>query len=253
MITKTIRFKFFLERKSTSILLWVLTLISAMLAIKSSNEPVINLFKQTRIEKYLLQFPNANNFIWDISIGFILSVIFYIIVVYFPERQKQKDISPFINNKCESIIFSAYSLIQELIRLSNLPYNYKSLTQEQLNEICKVVNPKEHIFKFATTIADITQNHLGYKIYNNWARIVNEIDETTRFPYIDSGLLKRLYKLFNNFLRYTAKDLAVVEKLNNNSLVSWSPTFYEFYLETKALRDYYVLYSKSDFKNDPWK
>jgi len=253
MISKTIRLKFFLQRKSTSILLLTLTFIFIILAIKSSNEPIIAIFKNTPIEKYLLQFPNANNFIWDISIGFILSVIFYVIVVYFPERQKKKDISPFINNKCESIIFSSYSLIQEIIRLSNLPYNYKNLTKEQLDEVCEAVNPKEHSFKFANNIADIFESHFGYKIYNNWARIVNEIDETTRYPYIDSGLLKRLYKLFNNFLRYTAKDLSVIDKLNNNSLKSWSSTFYDFYLETKELRDYYILYSGNEFKNDPWK
>lgn len=253
MISKTTRLKFFLERKSTSMLLWILTLVFIILAIKSSNEPVIDLFKQTTIEKYLLQFPNANNFIWDISIGFILSVIFYIIVVYIPEKQKQKDISPFINKKCESIIFSSYSLIQEIIKLSNLPYNYKSLTQEQLNEICEIINPKEHTFKFANNITDIFQHHLGYKISNNWARIINEIDETTRLPYIDSGLLKRLYKLYNNFLRYTAKDLEIVDKLNNTSLKPWSSFFYTFYIETKDLRDYYILYSSSDFKNDPWK
>ena len=253
MISKTTRFKFFLERKSISILLWTLTFIFTILAIKSSNEPVIAKFKNTAVEKYLLQFPNANNFIWDISIGFILSVIFYVVVVYFPERQKKKDISPFINSKCESIIFSSYSLIQEIIRLSNLPYNYKILTKEQLSEACKAVNPKEHFFKFANNIADISQGHFGYKIYNSWARIVNEIDETTRYPYIDSGLLKRLYKLYNNFLRYTAKDLAVIDRLNNNSLESWSSTFYDFYLETKDLRDYYILYSGNEFKNDPWK
>lgn len=253
MISKTTRFKFFLERKSTYILLWLLTLISTILAIKSSGEPIIDLLKETIIEKYLLQFSNANNFIWDISIGFMLSVMFYVIVVYLPDRQKQKDIAPFIDSKCESIIFSSYALIQAIIKSSGLPYNYKTLSEEQLLEICKKVNPKEHTFKFANTLVDITQNHLGYKIFNDWARIVNDIDETARLPYIDSGLLKRLYKIFNNFLRYTAKDIAIIDKLNNNSLESWAPTFYAFYLETKDLRDYYILYSGKDFKNDPWK
>ena len=120
MISKKTRFNFFLERKSTHIVLWVFTLISIILAIKSSNEPVIDLLKLTIIEKYLLQFSNANNFIWNVSIGFILSVIFYLIVVYFPDRQKKKDITPFIDSKCESIIFSSYGLIQEIIKQSNL-------------------------------------------------------------------------------------------------------------------------------------
>ncbi len=237
-----------------SILLWSLTIIFSIISIKSSNENVISCLKNTFIEKYLYQYSNGNEFLWDISIGFLISVIFYIIVVYIPENRKKKDIEPFINNKCESIIWGSYSMFSEIIRKSNLQYDFKDLTQTQFDEVCEKVNPKEHRYKFANTIANITENHLGFKIFNSWARIISEIDETIRLlPNIDSGLLKRIYALHNNFMRYTAKDLIEIEKLQNEDLTAWSSTLYSFYIETKELRDYYLLYSKSEFKNDPWK
>ncbi len=237
-----------------SILLWTLTIIFSIISIKSSNENVINSLKNTRIEKYLYQFSNGNDFFWDISIGFLISVIFYVIVVYIPERRKKMDIEPFINNKSELIIWGSYSMINEIIQKSNLKYDFKNLTQTQFDEICRKVNPKAHSYKFANQITNTFENHLGFKIYNSWARIINDIDETIRLlPNIDSGLLKRIYALYNNFLRYTAKDLKEFEKLKNEDLSSWSSTIFSFYIETKELRDYYVLYSKSEFKNDPWK
>ncbi|WP_134355646.1 hypothetical protein [Flavobacterium psychrophilum] len=248
------RIMFFFERKSMSILLWVLTIASIALAIKSSNEPVLDFLKNSTIKNYLFQFSNANNFIWDITIGFLISVIFYLLVVYLPEKQKKKDIEPFINSKCEGIIFSSYALIQEIISKSNTEYQYKTLTQQQLIEICKNVNPKEHFYHFHNGPSNTFQNHLGYMINNSWLRIIKEVDEIMRLlPYIDSGLLRRIYKLSNNFLKYTANDLSVIEKLKNDNLESWSPTFYDLYIETKELRDYYILYTKRSFINDPWK
>jgi hypothetical protein len=54
-------------------------------------------------------------------------------------------------------------------------------------------------------------------------------------------------------LQYVLRDLINIETLQNEDLEAWSPTFYDLYLETKDLRDYYVLYSGNQFKNDPWK
>jgi hypothetical protein len=170
-IEKSKTIKFFFERKSLPLILWILTMVFSILAIKSSSEPMFDFLKNTWIGNYLYQYENSNNFIWDISIGFIVSVIFYLIVVYIPERQKKKDVEPFINLKCEAIIFSSYALIAEIIRKSELDYQYKTLTLEQLKETCRKVNPKEHIYNFRNGSGNYNQNHMGYEIFNSWNRI----------------------------------------------------------------------------------
>lgn len=121
-------------------------------------------------------------------------------------------------------------------------------------EICKTVNPTDHLYSFASTLDSRFEHHLGYKISNDWSWIISKIDEIFRFlPFIDPGLLKRLHAISDHFLRYIAKDLAIFEKLGNTNLESWSKSSYEFYIFTKELRDYYRLYSKKDFINGTWK
>lgn len=248
------KMKFYMSRKSKGIILWILTLISAMLLIKTSDDPIVPILKDTVLERSLDQFPIANDFIWDISIGFFVSLIFYLIVVYFPDKQKQKDVELIINGKCESVIFSSYALIFEIVKQSKLGFDYKTLTENQMFEVCKAVNPTNHLYSFAITLDSRFEHHLGYKISNDWSRIISKIDDIFRFlPYIDTGLLKRLHAISDHFLRYTAKDLANFEKLGNSNLEAWSKSFFEFYIFTKDLRDYYRLYSKSEFNNDPWK
>lgn len=253
-MTNKKKIRFYIERKSSTFLLWFLTLVFLFISVKTSNAELIDIFKETPVENFLQQFPIGNEFLKSISIGFLISVIFYLIVVYLPEKRKRKDIEPFINKKCESLIWSSYVLINEILKKSNTPYEYKTLTESQFREVCKNVNPKAHTYKFAKTIDNITQNNLGFKIYNDWARIINEIEETIRLlPNIDSGILKRIFSLYNNSLRYMAKDLLVIDKLQNEDLSSWSEPLLNFYKETRELRDYYVLYSNNKFNNDPWK
>jgi len=253
-LTRLDKLKFFAERRVVTILLWIFTLLAIFLIIKTSNDPIIGFLKGSFIEDLFQQFSSANSFISEISVGYLVSVIFYVIVVYLPEKQRKKDVELFINSKCESLIFSSYALIAEIIKKSNLQYDYKDITENEFLEVCKAVNPKEHQYNFANNITSQFQNHLGYKIYNDWTRIIKEIDEILRLlPFINTGLLKKIYAIYNNFLNYLVKDLAVVEKLNNDSLESWSSTLYSLYLSTKDLRNYYRLYSKTEFTNDPWK
>ncbi len=248
------KLRFVLERKSQNVILLLLTLVSVLLIFKTSNEPILPMFQGGFIEDVFQRFTLSNELIYDLSIGYIVSVIFYLIVVYIPEKKKQNDIKPYINSKCEEIIFYCYALLHEIISKSNNLYDYKTLTKEQLVEMCTVVNPKEHLYNFGEGVGIITQRNLGYKIFNDWTRISKEIEEIFRLlPFIDTGLIQRLNSIYTNFLRFTIRDLAEIGKLKNENLGAWSETFYKFYLESKDLRDYYVTYSGRTFENDPWK
>lgn len=245
---------YFFERSYKSFIFWILIFLSTFLIIKTSEEPILPFFAGSFIEVLFQKFDFSNKIINDISIGYIVSAIFYFVVVYLPEKQKRKDIDPFIRNKCESIIFGSYALFQEIIKSSKLDYEYQTLTEEEFLEMCKVVNPKENKHLFHDGFNNNFEQHLGYSLYNHWSRISAEIDETLRFLlYIDSGIIKRLNNINGHYIKYTIKGLSAVEKIGNTSLEAWSMTFYEFYILSKEFRDYYILYSKSKFNNDPWK
>lgn len=246
-----LKIKFYIDRKSGRFVLTLLTLFSVFTIFKTSSEPILGFLIGSCVEKYLYRFSTGNDIVFNLANSFIVSVIFYLIVVYIPEKQKKKDMDPIIEKMCEELISTSSNLIKELIKESGLNYQYKTLTKEELTEVCKKINPMIGEYKFYSAEIGIIKGNLGYSIFINWSRVNRKIDDILLFlPYVDSGLLKEIYTLQNHFLKDASRDL-----VNSNipNFKSWVPSFYEFYTFIKNLRDYYKIYSKNTFKNDPWK
>ncbi|RXQ96292.1 hypothetical protein EO244_05525 [Ancylomarina salipaludis] len=247
------RLKYLYKRKSEGIFLWILTFISVFLIIKSSDDPLLPLLEGGIFESIFHQFSYGNLIVQTISLGFVVSLIFYLIVVYIPNKRKEKDVDPYVKIQCESIIFSSSVIIKDIISKSDSGHDFKNLTIEQFKEICEKVNPLDHITKFHNGIGNYFDQHLGYKINNNWIRIEEEVDNLLKLlPHIDTGILNRIYDLKNCTFRIFAKDLSQVEKFKNDNLNAWSEPLFEIYTLSKELREYSSLYFKTDLKNDPW-
>lgn len=247
------RFKYIFKRKIESILLWILFLTSVFLVLKSSDEPILSIFQNSIIESIFNQFTSGNTLINSISTGLIVSLVFYLIVVHIPKKRNQQDINPHLKEQCESIIFTSYIIINDISSKTELKYDFESLTKAQFEEICENVNPKGHFSTFHNGIGNLFENHLGYKLFNNWTRVEHEIENLLRLlPYIETGLLKKIYDLKNCNFKLSAKDLSQVEKLGNDNLKAWSSQIYEVYTFSKELRDYCKLYFNTELKNDPW-
>lgn len=77
------------QRVTVSVTLGVI--ISMFLAFKSSYEPALNaISNNTFITEILSQFPTGNSIIFNLSIGYMVSVIFWLMVVIFPRQHKRK-------------------------------------------------------------------------------------------------------------------------------------------------------------------
>ncbi|MFD1079719.1 hypothetical protein, partial [Longispora fulva] len=68
------KINFFIERKISAFLLWSLTIIFLFIAVKTSNEEIIDILKDTSIEDLLQQFSRGNEFLKNISLGFLISL-----------------------------------------------------------------------------------------------------------------------------------------------------------------------------------
>jgi len=68
-------------------------LLTAAIAIfglfSGSNEQVIPLLQGTLVEPYLLALHNGNSIAFNMSVGFLVSTFFWLIVVYHPERKRR--------------------------------------------------------------------------------------------------------------------------------------------------------------------
>jgi hypothetical protein len=243
-----------LKRRIPSILLTALTVISLFLILKSSGDPIINPIENTIFEDVFLQFSYGNNIIFDISIGYLVSAIFYFIVVFLPDRRKNKDVEPYINSKVEEVIFSLYALNRDIITTAGKNYCFKTLKKEELIDACSLVNPKENKSLFHNGPNSVFEQHFGYKCFNTWSRITSNIDEAFRFlPYIDTELVFYFNEIRSSNLRFSVSNLKDCEACENTNIAVHADEFYKVYLLTKSLRDYYVSEHKKEFRNDPWK
>ncbi len=72
-----------------TIMLWIMTIACIFLVINTSSEPVFRIFKNTFIDSLFSQFVTGNTIIFNLSIGFLVSIIFYLLVVWFPNRRRR--------------------------------------------------------------------------------------------------------------------------------------------------------------------
>ncbi len=54
-----------------------------------STEPVVGFLRGTSIEPYLLALHNGNSIVFNLSVGYLVSLFFWLLVVYFPDRTRR--------------------------------------------------------------------------------------------------------------------------------------------------------------------
>ena len=75
--------------KPLTIMLWFLSIASVSLAMKTGDEPVLEVFKNTWVEPWFQKLPAGNAILFNLSVGFLVSVTFYLLVVWFPDSRRK--------------------------------------------------------------------------------------------------------------------------------------------------------------------
>ncbi|MFG6178931.1 hypothetical protein ACGTN6_16975 [Halomonas sp. THAF12] len=86
------------------ILVWILLPVALFLLFKSSEEPL--LIESSR--PIFKQFANGNTIIFNICIGYIVSLLFYILVVFIPENRRNRELKAKLGQPI-SFVFEAFS------------------------------------------------------------------------------------------------------------------------------------------------
>lgn len=75
------------QRLNRVLLLLVLAAVFGTFA--GSNEPVPGFFRSTSVEQILLASHNGNSIVFNLSVGYLVSMFFWLLVVYLPERSRR--------------------------------------------------------------------------------------------------------------------------------------------------------------------
>ena len=79
----------YVRRKAFDIGLWCLLAICTVLMLKASTDPAPASARGTALQGLLAPFATGNQIIFDISVGVIVSLFVYVLVVRVPERKKR--------------------------------------------------------------------------------------------------------------------------------------------------------------------
>ncbi|MHB1145899.1 MAG: hypothetical protein ACYCZS_13475 [Thiobacillus sp.] len=69
--------------------LLMLTLVAIFGMFSGSNEPIVEFLRGTSIEPHLRALHNDNSIVFNLSVGYLVSMFFWLLVVYFPERNRK--------------------------------------------------------------------------------------------------------------------------------------------------------------------
>jgi hypothetical protein len=78
-----------LRRRKLDSTLGLISIVSVALMFKSSSDPLVESLSGTWLEPVLLQYQTGNQIVFDVAVGIVVSIFFYVLVVRVPEAQKR--------------------------------------------------------------------------------------------------------------------------------------------------------------------
>ncbi|NNN70726.1 hypothetical protein [Vibrio sp. 3-2(1)] len=232
--------------RNLSLYLFVVALLaSSLLILITSTDPLVSLFAGTVWEKVFVNSISGNGIIFNVSIGVFVSCIFYVIVVYIPDRQKKLDLAPELEGHVVQTIERIYSIVRDINQVSSEKFDLTDFTKSDLKKACKSFNPNLVTNKFqgAQGTPNFVERDFGFKCANHWAFSIKGIDETMRYlPYVDTGLVKILNQIRNSSFSLLVPQLENLSHWANTDMESWSDSIYEMYQTSLTLSQYYTKY-----------
>lgn len=92
-----------LRAKLLDLTLWALFGASTVLMLKSSTDPRPEANKGNWLEPLLSPFPTGNQVVFDVTVGVIVSLFVYVLVVRIPERAKRKRLRASLRRQYETL------------------------------------------------------------------------------------------------------------------------------------------------------
>jgi len=184
--------------KTVSRILFVLFFLSIIFIFKSSNENILSIFKETWIEKNFILFPYGNSIIFNISIGIFVSIFFYFIVVWFPDRRKKKLLK---NNLSKHYLYFKENCLHIFCHAMNKECSISLMNKLMLQNEFKIF--------FKTKIPDSQER---------WDSVLNGLDNQLLYELLgELELLKNEIEFINNNITIDDEDVfAFMKNLSIN-------------------------------------
>lgn len=217
----------FTGKKTLEIIIIILFTVSIWAFISSSTENLV--LNYLFIEYLFVNQLTGNSLYFNLSLGFIVSSIFYFLVSYLPERRRQNNLKPIVKDKLEEVLSKLNSLFTTITEYSSIDIKLESLNEDNFNKVCsnfeikKDLNagqlgsceyPIEGKYYSSTPGVILLNNYFQFiEKMNNLKEIIhiyNDPELTAIFYEFDE---KPISKVMRTIITSTEKNLTIYESL----------------------------------------
>jgi len=213
--------------KMSTILIWLLSIICTFLTIKTSNIPLLSVFNDSFFKSWFMKFEVGNEIILNLSIGFLVSVIFYLLVVWMPYKKKRHLIK---NNYKKQYIEFKKGMIIIFLSASNRAWNSELLERLQNQSSFKVFfkekvsNSEDRWHAILNGLDDYQLKNLTMELelfLNETNYVRNNIEFRDKNVFVFFNELERsVYRIKNSSCEYD--NIRLVSKFIWQIFAGWS-------------------------------
>ena len=176
--------------------------------------------------------------VYRLCISYISAFIFYFLVVHLKNQKDKENIYSYISSKINSIVLDSKDLAQSMSIESDVKMEGTYPTEEELNSICKVINPHSK----APLIINRVSN------YANWIQYLNYYKERSnkttqkiylKMHFLDSDLVNLLAKIEDCTYFESIGLMIKIMPIGNIDLLAFAPELMKYFDLIKDLEKYY--------------
>ncbi|SEM64226.1 hypothetical protein SAMN05421856_10522 [Chryseobacterium taichungense] len=200
--------------------------------------------------------PKSNeigNILSNLSLAYIASYIFYLVVVKYQENKDKRNIFSTVYNLSCQLIGRGNSVVTTLASANNCLTEdlTKKITKEEYIKLCKNTNPKTiHPTIVLGTVTSPISATYSQLIYNNSYINAKALIENifVYMPFLESDFIKLLNKLNESNFYLMADVLANPIIFKNTDFENMADAMYEFHLILREIEIYIEKHYKKYIK-----
>lgn len=178
-------------KKYTGLFLFFLISLTTSFLINFPLSKVPEIFEYgSKLGKYL----------YDISIGYIVSYIFFFLVVFLKEENDKKQVNERVSLQCSYLIIEGYDLYSNVFNTAEEYKKHFPPTKQEIGFACKSINP------FISPVGFNDKDNMPWEWLLKYRRTENlkNIEKIKSLRYIESHLFGLLSKIEDCRLFYLA-------------------------------------------------
>ncbi|WCK53825.1 hypothetical protein PP175_21285 [Aneurinibacillus sp. Ricciae_BoGa-3] len=170
----------------------------------------------------------VGNILFNISMSYIVSYIFYVIVTYLPDRKNKRYINTHVQKLLESVIRDFKQVTNYMEQASKITIDLEHLSQNNIEDMLKNINPNSH-----APVITFNNNLIVNLSWSNYllSHIKNEKENINKvflyMPFLDARLILNLNEIISCDFYQRGEQIFQIP-ISNTDLSTFKQEFFNY-------------------------